>query len=211
MKVKIEYTGVWKESREWDTSGRPVAEVAAELNTKKGEFRVKSSRWFTTTGWFVEECNEDCVAFDTRMSGEDVVKELRYIASMTIENGMAVRCTVTKGKRTAVIADVTPENVATAQAALVEYEAAKDALRSTSNITDEEHMLVRTSNSLAELVKLGHESLADAVTYTKDAVATMVTARQAAQEAANEREKAAALKLAGVGYNATSTAYALLG
>jgi len=110
MKVKIEYTGVGEEFRRagyemWSLEALfpYLARCPREfgfLTTARG---VHTSKFppITTTGWFVAECNADCLAFATK---DDVRAELLAFAHVKAGKGYAVRITLTDGKNVEVLA-----------------------------------------------------------------------------------------------------------
>jgi len=120
MKVKIEYKGIGNEVT-GVTDDKEMRHVFLKYDGHRAPFEdAASGVKFETVIWYFDECNADCIAFNTkegRVSSGDVIEALMCYAASKLTAGVALKITVTftqnggKDKKETVVVDVSPENV----------------------------------------------------------------------------------------------------
>jgi len=129
MKIKIEAKGIGTlvvaHARRFNAF--TLAEAFAYNNERRIDFiidgkvdgtHVYDYRISRITEWFVEECGEDVVVFDTRQKGDDVFIRLRQFAVRWIKESRPVKITMTKGRKEMLLVDANVVNIHELQTAL---------------------------------------------------------------------------------------------
>jgi len=217
MKIKIECKDVGLNITKSVKPDCYTGNVFEPCNAVKFPFvsRADGDIAINATGWYVEECAADCVAFETRQAIPLVNQQLQRFAIQQINNYYRLRLTITRGKKESVLVDVgatfaplVKDAFSTYTARCVRHKVRNEKIHTELHILESTHrnleaLLETPCETCCALIDIGQPvagTLADALKIVKQKVEAYRMFIAGLQKCADEHELDAAAQLKRLGF-----------